>query len=491
MATILPATQLAMVGNVAPCSKKYDDEFPGLKTEEEQDLQTKKQTAGDGAKAGRFDRVMSDEAEDNTVSSRDPKLPRIDFAAVARSTVGALRPPIQPTSDTDSCRRCSDAKMAPRLDARKPVKEQKAGSGNVDIEIKKALQRGAFSEVEKIQGERKMNRLRKEETWTMELISKLRRKSKYDFFDAPVDPEQAPGYFADSVGRTTWGTEAMSFQRMKEKAAQGVYDEDIYTRTSKMEADLTILVLNAIIYNPADHPVNKAALALYKAVRPLLSQTVKATLMCRSCHGDESFAENPVQICEFCCAGVHFKCQGALTRADSDVCNPLQPERTDAAWFCSDLCEASFKSLVGKCLLPPSYCRAALHPAPPRSEDRPVAEKITEPAVLSCAPEPEPEPEPREGKETAEPDLPAASDEGSGPNVCEDEWEALRRELTEKALREVDRKVDDAKRESRKRKRTAETGPRLGDGGDVAVRAGAARAAREPERVEPEVIVVD
>lgn len=220
----------------------------------------------------------------------------------------------------------------------------------------KAEESGDFNEAEKILGEWQLNRSLMHES-TSALIAQLQSKSQRTFFDKPVDADTAPGYYADSLRRkTAWDTEAVCFQSMAQKAKEGKYDVDTSARVSKVAFDLKLMVFNAIIYNPATHVVNKAALQLLKASRSVLAKWEKGELMCRVCHGDEVYIENPVQICDFCCTGIHAQCLPEVRREEQGW-NPLME---DTAWFCSEACEHNFKRLADMFQLPPAHGGAAM-----------------------------------------------------------------------------------------------------------------------------------
>eukprot|EP00961_Rhodomonas_salina_P253774 3429539-Rhodomonas_salina.3 len=103
--------------------------------------------------------------------------------------------------------------------------------------------------------------------------------------------------------------------------------------------------------------------------------------MCRQCHGDEVYIENPVQICDFCCTGIHLKCQEPPRQGDHGF-NPLQ---NDTAWFCSDECETAFKALMDKIQLPPDY--TAKKPSGSKMEGKnPISFTIKEQVCCCLAP---------------------------------------------------------------------------------------------------------
>jgi len=179
------------------------------------------------------------------------------------------------------------------------------------------------------------------------IVKELKTKSKSDFFNDAVDVLRVKQYYKeDSTEMTVWGTEMMHFQKMMLRADSKIYGKDPKTRLALVEKDLNTIVYNAIIYNPYQHVVHVEALKLYKAAQSVIrSWQVKGDTPCRECgHDDDASGENPVNLCDYCCTGIHVKCLHEF-RQDEKWCHPLRDFRQTKAWFCSDQCKSVFEEL--------------------------------------------------------------------------------------------------------------------------------------------------
>jgi len=87
--------------------------------------------------------------------------------------------------------------------------------------VTSACQQKDFGQAEVIIGRQKASQVRVQPG---ELIDKIRKRlrSHHKFFETPVDPIAAPGYYADPVGadihaKTAWNTEVMCLEKMEQK----------------------------------------------------------------------------------------------------------------------------------------------------------------------------------------------------------------------------------------------------------------------------------
>jgi len=87
--------------------------------------------------------------------------------------------------------------------------------------VTSACQQKDFGQAEVIIGRQKASQVRVQPG---ELIGKIRERlrSHHKFFETPVDPIAAPGYYADQVGadnhaKTAWNTEVMCLEKMEQK----------------------------------------------------------------------------------------------------------------------------------------------------------------------------------------------------------------------------------------------------------------------------------
>ena len=218
---------------------------------------------------------------------------------------------------------------------------------------------GAHDRAEQILGRSKLKecaaRLSSED-----IVKELQLKSRTDLFDRAVDAAVAPGYYQEgSSEHTAWGTEVMYFDKMLLRAADKVYDQHLRTRLALVEKDFNTMIYNAVIYNNSAHLVNMEARKLLREGRKVFRKAeLTGDRPCRECGGDELYVENPVQICDYCCSGMHVSCEASKAANEStgrqrpaeQGCHPLRRlphgEGVDSAWFCSDECQASFAKLA-------------------------------------------------------------------------------------------------------------------------------------------------
>jgi hypothetical protein len=135
----------------------------------------------------------------------------------------------------------------------------------------------------------------------------------------------------------------MCFDHMIKKARSGGYGSTPTEWISNVEADLLVLVSNAIIYYGHAHPTNKAALAVYEAVQAVLQEWQAFHLLCSVCGGDELDVENSVTICDGCCKGFHRLCTKETLEGETP-----HDLRRDSAWYCSSACRSSFEALASR-----------------------------------------------------------------------------------------------------------------------------------------------
>ena len=118
---------------------------------------------------------------------------------------------------------------------------------------------------------------------------------------------------------------------------------------SLVEQDLNLIVYNAIIYNGKQHNANKAALRFRETFQKVMKETHwDACRFCAKCNGDEIYFENLINICDWCCAGVHTLCMDQPRPPQQGV----HPLRGDDAWFCSNACRTCFEDLAKDFCLP-------------------------------------------------------------------------------------------------------------------------------------------
>ena len=83
-------------------------------------------------------------------------------------------------------------------------------------EVASACGHRDFAAAEKIIGHKKAKIVRFKAS---ELVGQIRKRMKNKFFEEPVDPKQAPGYYwsENNTDRTKWNTEVMYFRKIEEK----------------------------------------------------------------------------------------------------------------------------------------------------------------------------------------------------------------------------------------------------------------------------------
>ena len=193
---------------------------------------------------------------------------------------------------------------------------------------------------------------------TSELLSTLRSRLRNDYFIKPVPAAVAPGYYnKDDPSQTAWNTDVMCLEMMEEKERSNTYMrlalENYGPQRPDMsvafvQQDLNLIVYNAIIYNPAKHPVNAAAIRLLHSFSSVMDQVAWEQTCCTQCGGDEVWFENPITICDACCAGTHKSCM----RDDAVEGGPHPLRQDDASWFCSLKCKGKFDELAAIFCLP-------------------------------------------------------------------------------------------------------------------------------------------
>jgi len=169
----------------------------------------------------------------------------------------------------------------------------------------------------------------------------------------------------------------MHFKKMMLRADSKIYDNDPKVRLAMVERDFNTIVYNAIIYNNYRHVVHVEALKLYKAAQSVFrSWQGKGDTPCRECGHDDEFSENPVNLCDYCCTGIHVKCLQEC-RPDEQWCHPLRDDvgRQTKAWFCSHKCRSFFQDLAAHFKLDAlSSCKER----PPRRKGKDVQGQGTE-----------------------------------------------------------------------------------------------------------------
>ncbi len=86
---------------------------------------------------------------------------------------------------------------------------------------------------------------------------------------------------------------------------------------------------NACIYNPPEHEVNMEAHRLFKEASDVFQRRYRKMLRCRVCLSDSHENSNLLDICDFCCEGVHERCNPVGARPSVQGCHPF---RGDDAW---------------------------------------------------------------------------------------------------------------------------------------------------------------
>ena len=224
------------------------------------------------------------------------------------------------------------------------------GADGFSVVVQQAHEHGQHGEVEKLSGHVRQKR---SAVQAIDIVAGLISKSKTDFFDDAVDAKLAAGYYKEgSTTVTAWGTEVMHFGIMQQRAHDRIYDADPRIRLGMIERDFNMMIYNALIYNNLKHPVHTAAMNLWKASRKALASWMEhGESPCRECGGEEVYFENPVEICDFCCTGIHQNCQREVRKEEGY--HPLRETDgvPDSTWFCSDKCKEQF-SAVAKLVIP-------------------------------------------------------------------------------------------------------------------------------------------